>query len=209
MLAHNERMDRDLRTNKEWFLYNLFTDTEFARIRDDAVEKLKKVDPVGVSKLIGRGTDEYSNDIIQGAINQLVEEFQINQETATRGLFHSKHLAGWNKARTPFAYIEDERIVISIGSETRLDDVKDLWSMQVTDLQNKLNEGRKKRSKPSDDPSLTYLIHKQIAGGRRLADIYSDYTYGRLAGYDGATNLSESDFRKHYRDVVQGLIKDA
>lgn len=202
-------MDSDLRTNKEWFLYSLFTDIEFARIRDEALEKLKKVDPVGVSKLIGHGTDGYSNNIIQGAIDQLIEEFHINQETATRGLFHDKRFAGWNKARTPFAYIEDERIVISIGSETRLDDVKYLWSMQVTDLQNTLNEGRKKRSKPSNDPSLTYLIHKQIVGGRKLADVYSDYTHGRLAGYDGATNLSESDFRKHYRDVVQGLIKDA
>lgn len=202
-------MDSDPRTNKEWFLYNLFTDTDFARIRDEALERLEKIDPVGMSKLIGRGTDIYSNDIIQGAVNQLVEEFQINQKTATRGLFHGKYLAGWNKARIPFAYIEDERIVISIGSETRLGDVKDLWSMQVTDLQNTLNEERKKRSKSSGSHSLAYLIHKQIVRGRKLADIHLDYTHGRLTGYDGAINLSESDFRKYYHETVQGLIKNS
>ncbi len=72
-------MDSDPRTNKEWFLYNLFTDTDFARIRDEALERLEKIDPVGMSKLIGRGTDIYSNDIIQGAVNQLVEEFKIRE----------------------------------------------------------------------------------------------------------------------------------
>ena len=58
------------------------------------------------------------------------------------------------------------------------------------------------------NPELAYCIHRQhILKGRKIASIFKDYSHRRLEGYEGKPpTLSENDFRKYYKGVVEGAI---
>lgn len=193
-------------TAKEWFLADLFNDPLFVEIRKDFWNKAASSDPISISKLVGRSTDEEMTKQLNDHKKLLCKTFLINEQTAEQGLFDSEYKRIWSRQRMPVTYIEGNDIVIHIGPETRPEDVMGIWKSQINELQDKLKPDRSKRDTAPKEPLLAFIIHKHVVAGEKIADIFRAYSFGKLNGYTGSRNINTvEDFRKYYNDIVKGI----
>lgn len=190
-------------TPAEYFLRDLFMDEDFVAIRKEFNKELRQVD-LGLSQLIGRSTSPRSEKVLKKYSKIVSEQFAITDDVARKGLLHHKYLSLWSRKRTPSIEVDGDSLLIRIGANTRLADIRESWS-HIHSLQKELPgyEGRKYTS----STSLAYAIHKQLLRGVSYADIHKEYQWGRLEGYSGSNNSQYNDFVKHYKDVVKGLVE--
>ena len=190
-------------TPAEYFLRDLFMDEDFVAIRKEFNKELRQVD-LGLSQLIGRSTSPRSEKILKKYSKIVSEQFAITDDVARKGLLHHKYLSLWSRKRTPSVEVDGDSLLIRIGANTRLADIRESWS-HIHSLQKELPgyEGRKYTS----STSLAYAIHKQLLRGVSYADIHKEYQWGRLEGYSGSNNSQYNDFVKYYKDVVKGIVE--
>lgn len=190
-------------TPVEYFLRDLFMDEDFVAIRKEFSKELRQVDP-GLSQLIGRSTSPRSEKILKKYSKIVSKQFAITDDVARKGLLHHKYLSLWSRKRTPSIEVDGDSLLIRIGANTRLADIRESW-FHIHSLQKELPgyEGRKYTS----STSLAYAIHKQLLRGVSYADIHKEYQWGRLEGYSGSNNSQYNDFVKHYKDVVKGIVE--
>ncbi|NLA42882.1 hypothetical protein GX865_01835 [Candidatus Saccharibacteria bacterium] len=194
-------------TSRDWFLHDLFNDPHFIDLRDDFLEQVAKYD-LGLSQLIGRPMSNKEAWLLGIYSSKASDIFDIDKEVAKKGLYYSERLTAWGKDRRVTAQIEGSYITIAIGAETRVEDIKKVWSSTIAPLQDSISTERSKRLTPSRYPSLAYIIHKHLLQGRKMSEIHRDYMHSRLEGYDGEYGVeSYSEFTRHYKNAVSGIKK--
>ncbi len=159
---------------------------------------------MGIYGLLKRveGDDENARKVYACA-DEISEVFKISKENALRLLLTAKAPAVYGAKYMPHIKQDGDEVVMRFGRKTTLADIKAIWKV-VKDVQREIGGTG---SKQSINPELAYCIHRQyVLKGRKMADIFDDYSHKRLEGYEGKpSTLSENDFRKYYRSVVEGL----
>lgn len=207
LMAKKDYNASDPITSRDWFLHDLFNDPQFIELRDGFLGQVAKFDP-GISQLMERPLDDREIWLLDTYADKASTLFEIDKEVAKKGLYHSQYLTTWSRGRHTSARIDGDRVTITIGPETRYEDVKSIWSSKVVPLQNELLSTRSKRLAPSVRPSLAYAIHKHLLRGRVMSEIHRDYSFSKLEGYDGDYgNESYSEFSRHYKNTVNGIKK--
>lgn len=189
-----------LRGNQDVLLADIRRSPEFETIED---KYLKNVF-MGIYGLLKRveGDDENTRKVYACA-DEISEVFNISKENALRLLLTVKAPAVYGMRYTPHIKQDGDEIVMRFGRKTTLADIKAVWKI-VKDMQRKIGGIG---SKQSINPELAFCIHRQhILNGRKMADVFNDYSHKRLEGYEGKSpTMSENDFRKYYRNIVEGL----
>lgn len=159
---------------------------------------------MGIYGLLKRveGDDENARRVYACA-DEISETFKISKDNALRLLLTAKAPAVYGTRYTPHIKQDGDEVVMRFGRKTTLTDIKAVWHI-VKDVQREIGGTG---SKQSINPELAFCIHRQhVLEGRKIADIFDDYSHKRLEGYKGKTpTLSENDFRKYYKGVVEGL----
>ena len=194
-------------TASDWFLYNLFNDEDFASIRKQWQLEINDVDQGPGQEAKQRAELE---DITARYTKILQQKFDVTEETARKGLVYIEHNRTLNGHRVPVAEIQGDRVLISIGSSTRLDDVIDLWDVWISLLQSKLPDYDESLQKEnlSKEPLLVFTVYKELRRGRTMVDVHNAYLDGTLHNDIPAGNkwLEISAFRKYYKRTVKGYI---
>ena len=194
-------------TASDWFLYHLFNDEDFVSIRKQWQSEINDVDQEPGQEVKQRAELE---EITARYTKILQRKFDVTVEAARKGLVYKEHNRTLNGHRVPVAEIQGDRVVISIGASTRLDDVIDLWDVWISLLQSKLpdyDESLQKEN-PSKEPLLVFTVYKELRRGRTMVDIHNAYLDGKLHDDMSAGNkwLEISAFRKYYKRTVKGCI---
>lgn len=190
----------DLRGNQEVFLTDIMRSPKFEAI------KQKHLDGVfmGIYKLLKRveGDNENARKV-QACANEISEVFKISKRSSLKLLLSSNHSASYSSKYLPHIKREGDEIVLRLHQKTNLGDIRAIWKL-VKELQKEIGGSG---SKQSINPELAFCIHRQyVLKGRKMADIFKDYSHRKLEGYDGKLpTLSDNDFRKYYKGVVEGL----
>ena len=192
-------------TAKDWFLYHLFNDEAFTEIRKQWQLEINDVDQVPGKEIEQRAEID---EITARYVKLLHKKFGINEVTARKGLLYKKHNRVLNGDRVPVAKIQGDRVIISIGANTTLRDVEDLWTPWISLLQSKLPNYNSQRETPSDEPLLAYTIYKELRNGRKMTELHKAYSQGTLHREmpEGDKWPEVSDFRKYYKEVVKGYV---
>lgn len=193
-------------TARDWFLYHLFNDKDFIEIRKQWQLEINDVDQEPGLEDKQRAEIE---EITARYVESLRQKFGINEVTARKGLIYKKHNRTLNADRIPVAEIRGDRVIISIGANTRLEDIKDLWGPWISLLQNKLPTYDSQRETPSDEPLLGYTIYRELRSGRGITDIHNAFKEGVLHDEIPESNkwLDVNDFRKYYEEIIKGIIE--
>jgi hypothetical protein len=190
----------NLRGNQDVFLANIRRSPEFEAIE----QKYLKNVSMGIYGLLKRveGDDENARKVYACA-DEISTVFNINKKNALRLLLTTKAPAAYGAKYMPHIKQDGDEVVMRFGRKTTLADIKAVWSV-VKDVQREIGGTG---GKQSINPELAYCIHRQyILKGRKMADTFDDYSHKKLEGYEGKPpTLSENDFRKYYRSVVEGL----
>lgn len=192
-------------TTRDWFLYHLFNDRDFADMREHWQLEINDVDQVpGQYDKQRAEVDE----ITARYIEPLRQMFGINEATARKGLTYKEHNRTLNGDRVPIAEMRGDRVIISIGANTKLEDIEDSWGVWISYLQSKLPNYSSQRQKPSTEPLLAYAIHKELRNGRKMTEIHKAYSNGTLHRNipEGDKWTEVSDFRKYYKEAVKGYV---
>lgn len=192
-------------TARDWFLYHLFNDRDFVETRKQWQLEINDVDQEPGQEVRQRAEID---EITARYVEPLRQEFGINEVTARKGLTYKKHNRTLNADRVPVAEIRGDRIIISIGANTILEDIEDLWGVWINHLQSKLPNYDSQREKPSDEPLLAYAVYKELRKGRKMTKIHRAYSDGELHNEIPAGNKwpEVSDFRKYYKSIVKGYL---
>lgn len=189
-----------LRSNQDVFLMNLMASEEFQQIK----QKYDALAPHNLFHITGRPD---LNKGIGREVSMCAEEvsklFRISHKTAVTLLLTPNDPSLYGLHYAPIIYRDGDHVILRFGSKTTLGDIKHAWSV-VKEIQREIGTGSVKKS---INPELAYCIHRQhVINGKKMADIFKDYAHGRLEGYEGRpATLSENDFRKYYKGVVEGL----
>lgn len=190
----------NLRGNQDVLLADIRRSPEFEAIE----QKYLKNVFMGIYGLLKRveGDDDNARKVYACA-DEISGVFKISKENALRLLLTAKAPAVYGMKYTPHIKQDGDEIVIRFGHKTTLADIKAIWKI-VKDIQREIGSTG---SKQSINPELAFCIHRQhILSGRKMADIFNDYSRKRLEGYEGKSpTMSENDFRKYYRNIVEGL----
>lgn len=190
----------NLRGNQDVLLADIRRSPEFEAIE----EKYLKNVFMGIYGLLKRveGDDENARKVYACA-DEISGVFKISKESALRLLLTAKAPAAYGMKYTPHIKQDGDEVVMRFGRKTTLADIKAVWKI-VKDVQREIGGTG---GKQSVNPELAFCIHRQhVLKGRKIADIFDDYSHKRLEGYEGKPpTLSENDFRKYYRGVVEGL----
>lgn len=194
-------------TARDWFLYHLFNDREFVVIRKRWQSEVNDVDQERGREQEARQRAELEETTAR-YVELLRQQFNITDETARKGLRYKEHNRALNGDRVPVADIQGDRVIISIGANTKLEDIIDSWDVWISLLQSKLPNYSSQRENPSDEPLLAYTVYNELRGGRTMVDIHRAYLDGNLhadipAGYKW---LEVGAFRKYYKGVVKGYV---
>ncbi len=159
---------------------------------------------MGIYELLKRveGDDDNARKVYACA-DEISETFNMGKDNALRLLLTAEAPAVYGTRYTPHIKQDGDEVVMRFGRKTTLADIKAVWGV-VKDVQREIGGTG---GKQSINPELAYCIHRQhILKGRKIADIFDDYSHKRLEGYEGKPpTLSENDFRKYYKGVVEGL----
>lgn len=195
-------------TAREWFLYHLFNDEEFAAIRAKWRHEVDQID----SGEPGKDGLLYleQETLTERYVELLREQFGISENVARDGLRYTKWNRTLNRNRVPLAKIEGGFITIRVGVDTRMEDVKELWNLRVEYLQRQLPGFTSHRSSQVAQPLLAYIVYKQLKQGRKMVDVHKAYIDGTL-DYRIPPKQSQpiEDFRKDYKAAVQGLLESS
>jgi len=190
----------DLRGNQDVLLADIRRSPEFEAIEQ---KHLKNVF-MGIYELLKRveGDDKNARKV-HACADEISEVFKISKENALRLLLIPRQPFAYRSRYLPHIKQDGDEVVMRFGRKTTLADIKAVWSV-VKSVQREIGGTG---SKQSINPELAYCIHRQhVLKGRKIADIFNDYEYKRLEGYEGKRpTLSENDFRKYYKGVVEGL----
>lgn len=192
-------------TSRDWFLYYLFTDEDLASIRK---QWRVEIDDIESGEQGKNGLPFLEQETITDYYVELVgAKFNTTVDIAFKALRYEEWSRILNEDRIPKAKIDGDRITISVGSETRLEDIEHLWSIYVEDLQKRLPTYQSKRTPKAEQPLLAYVIYKKLLDGSSMSHIHEDYVKGTLDDRIAAHPDSViEDFRKYYKRVVQGYI---
>ena len=190
----------DLRGNQDVLLANIRRSPEFEAIK----QKYLKNVFMGIYGLLKRveGDDDNARKV-RACADEISETFKISKDTAIRLLLEPEQPAAYRYRYLPHIKQDGDEVVMRFGRKTTLADIRAVWKV-VRDVQREIGGTG---SKQSINPELAYCIHRQyVLRGRKIADIFDDYSHKRLEGYEGkSATLSENDFRKYYKGVVEGL----
>lgn len=190
----------NLRGNQDVFLANIRRSSEFEAIE----QKYLKNVFMGIYGLLRRveGDDDNARKVYACA-DEISEVFKISKENALRLLLSPKAPAVYGAKYIPHIKQDGDEVVMRFGRKTTLADIKAVWKV-VKDVQREIGGTG---GKQSINPELAYCIHRQhVLKRRKMADIFDDYSYKRLEGYENKSpTLSENDFRKYYQKIVEGL----
>lgn len=190
----------NLRGNQDVFLANIRRSPEFETIE----QKYLKNVFMGIYGLLRRveGDDDNARKVYACA-DEISEVFKISKENALRLLITAKAPAVYGAKYMPHIKQDGDEVVMRFGRKTTLADIKAVWKV-VKDVQRDIGGTG---GKQSINPELAYCIHRQhVLKKRKMADIFDDYSHKKLEGYENKSpTLSENDFRKYYRSVVEGL----
>lgn len=192
-------------TARDWFLYRLFNDRDFVEIRKQWQLEINDIDQEpGQEDKQRTEIDEITTRYTE----PLRQKFGINETTARKGLTYKKHNRTLNADRVPVAEIRGDRVLVSIGPSTTLEDIEDLWTPWISLLQSKLPGYSSQREMPSDETLLAYTVHKELLNGRKMTEIHKAYSHGTLHSEipEGYKWPEVSDFRKYYKEVVKGYV---
>lgn len=199
------RLSNQPRNRYELFLHDLYNDTAFIDARKRFTAEVKS--DQGISILVGQPVGDNVHQVAKRYITELNELYKLDEDVILKGLLDSKYLTAWSRKRSVGASINGKYINIIIGPETRLEDIKAIWSSSIEPLQDKLSSDRVKKSS-FNDLSLDFLIHKRVLQGKSIKSIYDDYLDGKLdVSHKGSKIPDYSDFRKQYKDTIKGLKK--
>ena len=197
--AHHKYLP-NLRGNQDVFLANIRRSSEFEAIEQKYLQNVF----MGIYGLLRRveGDDENTRKIYACA-DEISNLFKISIESALRLLLTAKAPAVYGMRYTPHITQDGDEVVMRFGRKTTLADIKAVWKV-VKGVQREIGGTG---SRQSVNPELAFCIHRQhILNNRKMADVFYDYSHKRLNGYEGKSpTLSENDFRKYYRSVVEGL----
>ncbi|HMQ96128.1 MAG TPA: hypothetical protein PKD19_02820 [Candidatus Saccharibacteria bacterium] len=190
----------NLRGNQDVLLANIRRSSEFEAIEQ---KHLKNVF-MGIYGLLKRveGDDENARKVYSCA-DEVSEVFNISKENALRLLLTAKAPAAYGMKYMPHIKQDGDEVVMRFSHKTTLADIKAVWKA-VKDVQREIGGTG---GKQSINPELAFCIHRQyVLNGRKMADIFDDYSHKKLEGYEGKPpTMSENDFRKYYRNIVEGL----
>lgn len=159
---------------------------------------------MGIYELLKRvdGDDENARKVYACA-DEISRTFKISKEIALQLLLMPKAPTAYGTRYVPHIKQDGDEVVMRFGRKTTLADIKAVWKV-VKDVQREIGGTG---GKQSINPELAYCIYRQhVLKERKMADIFDDYSHKRLEGYEGKPpTLSENDFRKYYRSVVEGL----
>lgn len=194
-------------TSRDWFLYYVFNDPAFITTKKRWQAEIYDVE-AGEPGVDGLPFLEQEK-ITRRYIKDLGNKFNITDDTVRKGLSYTLDGRVLNRERVPFAKIENDRIVISIGSSTRLEDIEHLWNIQILSLQEELPSYSSQRDVLASEPLVAYLVHSERLKGRTLTDIHKAYLAGTLDVRLSAGNkwLDVNDFRKYYDKTVKGYVR--
>ena len=196
---HHEHLP-ELRGNQEVFLTYVMQSAEFKAIEKKYLNNVF----IGIHSLLKRveGDDESSRKV-HACAGEISKVFKISKEAALKLLLDPKHPASYSTRYLPHIKREGDEVVLRLHRKTTKKDIDTVWRL-IKELQQEIGGSG---GKQSINPELAYYIHRQhILGQRKLADIFTDYSHKKLEGYEGKTpTLSENDFRKYYKGVVEGL----
>lgn len=197
--THRKYLPR-LRGNQDVLLADIGRSPEFEVIE----QKYLKNVFMGIYGLLGRveGDDENARKVYACA-DEISKTFRISKENALRLLLKARAPAAYGTRYLPHIKREGNEIVLRLHQKTTKKDINTVWWL-VKDLQREIGGSG---GKQSINPELAYCIHRQhVLKGRKMADIFDDYSHKRLEGYEGKSpTLGENDFRKYYKGVVEGL----
>ena len=190
----------DLRGNQDVFLADIRRSPEFEAIE----EKYLKNVFMGIYGLLRRveGDDDNARKVYACA-DEISKTFKISEKNAIRLLLTANVPAVYGTRYTPHIKQDGDEIIMRFGRKTTLADIKAVWGV-VKGIQREIGSTG---SKQSINPELAFCIHRQyVLKGRKMADIFKDYSRKKLEGYEGKSpTLSENDFRKYYKGIVEGL----
>lgn len=190
-----------LRGNQDVFLADLRRSQEFLEIEDKHLSNVF----MGIYGLLQRVIDDDDNSgrKVYACANEISSVFKVSREAALKLLLTAKHPSVYDLKYKPRISRDGNEILIRIGPKTTQADIMSVWKA-IRDAQREIGGSG---SKTSINPELAFLIHRQhILNGRKIADIFNDYSHKRLEGYEGKSpTMSENDFRKYYKGIVEGL----
>ena len=190
----------NLRGNQDVLFADIRRSPEFEAIE----QKYLKNVFMGIYGLLKRveGDDENARKVYACA-DEISKTFRIGKETALKLLLTPKAPAAYGTDYLPRVTREGDEIVLRLHHKTTREDVYAVWKFVKKFKRDIGSPGSKK----SLNPELAFCIHRQhILKGRKMADIFDDYSHKRLEGYEGKSpTLGENDFRKYYKSVVEGL----
>lgn len=189
-----------LKGNQEVLLADIRRSPEFKAIEHKHLNNVS----MSIYTLLKRieGDDDNARKVYVCA-DEINKTFNISKDNALRLLLTAKSPAVYGMKYTPHIKQDGDEVVMRFGRKTTLADIKAVWKI-VKDIQREIGGTG---GKQSINPELAFCIHRQhILNGRKIADIFNDYSHKRLEGYEGKSpTLSENDFRKYYKGVVEGL----
>ena len=190
----------DLRGNQDVFLIDMRRSPEFVAIE----QKYLKNVFMGIYGLLKRveGDDDNARKVYACA-DEISKTFKISEKNAIRLLLTANVPAVYGTRYKPHIKQDGDEIIMRFGRKTTLADIKAVWGV-VKGIQREIGSTG---SKQSINPELAFCIHRQhVLKGRKMADIFKDYSRKKLEGYEGKPpTLSENDFRKYYKGIVEGL----
>lgn len=197
----HDKHKNSLRGNQDVFLADIRRSDEFLEIEDEYLSDVF----MGIYGLLQRVIDEddASGRKVHVCAVRISEVFGISKDTALKLLLTARHPATYGYKYRPRISRDGDEVVIRIGPKTTQADIKSAWKA-IKGVQREIGG---LGSKTSINPELAFLVHRQhILKGRKIADIFNDYSHKRLDGYEGKfPTMSENDFRKYYKGIVEGL----
>ena len=190
----------DLRGNQDVLLADIRRSPEFEAIE----QKYLKNVFMGIYGLLKRveGDDDNARRVYACA-DEISQTFKMSKNNALRLLLTAKAPAAYGTRYTPHIKQDGDEIVMRFGHKTTLADIKAVWKV-VRDVQREIGGTG---SKQSINPELAFCIHRQyVLVGRKMKDIFDDYTQQRLEGYKNPPTIHiEDEFRKYYNRINKGL----
>lgn len=189
-----------LRGNQDVLLADIRRSPEFEAIE----QKYLKNVFMGIYALLWRvKVDDNNARKVYACADEISKTFRMSKDNALRLLLTAKAPVMYGAKYLPQVKQNGNEVIMRFGCKTTLADIKAIWHI-VKDIQREIGDTG---SKKSINSGLAFCIHRQhVLKGRKIADIFNDYSHKRLEGYEGKPpTLSENDFRKYYKKVIKGI----
>lgn len=198
-----KRYSDDLRGNRDIFLINIMQSPEFHAIRKKHLEHVFTGIDVLLRDVADWPDDPGHKQKIAACAREISEMFKISEKNATDLILTPNNSVSFKIRYSPKIDRDGDEIVIRIGQKTTKQDIEASWKY-VKKLQKEMGGSG---SKSSINPELAFCIHRQhVLKGRKIVDVFHDYSRRKLEGHESKEpTLSENDFRKYYKNIVEGL----